>query len=166
MRKSLSMRAAAASAVALLLFSCGLTAALAHGQGSFGGAGMRPGFAHGRGFAPGFHNAGRQPWNWRGPYAANRFGRNGRFWNRGGFYGGFYGGGFYYPPYTYGGPGPDFGGGGGGGLIIAVGGPSASNYPAAFAESPDPGGEGPCVIHHLIYDSSGQYVGERRTAGC
>ena len=130
---------------------------------------MRPGFVHNRGFAPGFRDPSRQSWNWRGRYGWNRYSRNGRFSNGGGFYGGFYGPGFWYSPYGYGDAGytyGDAGGLGGGSLIIGVGAPYASNFPAAAADSPDPNLEGGCVIHKLIYDRSGKFVGDRQTAGC
>jgi hypothetical protein len=163
MRTSLSRRAAAALAASLLLLSPGLEAAFAHGQASFGAPGLRSGFVHNRGFAPGFRNAGRQSWSWRGPYGGNRYGRSGRFWNQG-FYGGFYGPGFWYPTYGYGGPGPA--GEGGGPVVIVVGAPSFNDLAAAPNEGANLGPQGGCVIHKLSYDRTGAYLGDRRTSEC
>jgi hypothetical protein len=121
---------------------------------------MRPGFAHGHGWAPGSR---RQAWAFRGQ---NGFRGYGRFRNGGGFYGP----GFWYGPYGYGGGyGYGYGDAGGGGaagpVIIVVGAPAARDFLAAPGAAADPGPEGGCVIHKLNYDSAGRYVGERQTAG-
>jgi hypothetical protein len=47
-----------------------------------------------------------------------------------------------------------------------VGAPSFNDFPAALAEGADPNAEGGCVIHKLIYDGSGKYLGERQIPGC
>jgi hypothetical protein len=155
MRTSLPMRAAAASAAALLFLSPGLKAAFAHSQTSFRAPVPRPGFVHSHGFGP-----GRQSWSWRNENGRNRFSRYGWFWNQGGFYGP----GFWYWPYGFGETAGAVGGAGG--LVIAVGAPSLAAFPAAIAESADPSPKGGCVIHKLIYDGSGKYVGERQTPEC
>jgi len=157
MRASLSMRAAAASAAVTLFLSFGLEAAIAHGQASFRSPVMRPGTAYGRHQAMGWRNGGRQSWSWRSQYGRNRWSRNGWGWNQGGLYGG----GSWYSPYGFGNAAS--GAGGGAPLIIVVGEPS---LPAAVADSADQHAEGGCVIHKLVYDGSGKYVGERQTPGC
>jgi hypothetical protein len=160
MRTSLAMRAAAASAAALLFLSPGLEAALAHSQTSFSGPVLRTGFVHNHGFAPGFRGSGRGPSAWRGQYGRNRYGGAGWFWNGGGLYGG----GFLYSPYGF----VDAGGGsaGGGGTLVVVGAPAFSVFPGAAPGVADPSPEGGCVIHKLAYDSAGNYVGERQTPEC
>jgi len=156
MRASLSMRAAAASAAVMLFLSPGLEAALAHSQASFRSPGIRPGLVHSHGQALGWRNGGRQSWTWR---SQNRWSRNGRFWN----YGGFYGSGFWFSPYTY----ADASSGvSGGAPVIVVGAPSFNDFPAAVDENADPKAEGGCVIHRLSYDSAGKYVGERQFPQC
>lgn len=154
MRTSLAMRAACASAAVTLFLVSGPQAAFAHGQMSSGAPAMRPGFVHSHGSTAGRRSAGRQPWPWR---SQNRWSRNGRFWNQGGF-----GSGFWYSPYGY--SGAASGSGGGVPLLIVVGAPSFNDFPAA--PNGDPGPQGGCVIHKLAYDSAGKYVGERQTSGC
>jgi len=155
-------------------------AALAHGQASFRAPVLRPAFVHNRGFPADPRNAGRQSWNWRngggqswawrGRYGGSRYGRNGWFlnqgrnswtWNQGQSYGGD----FWYPPYGYEGASASPSPGPGGALIIAVGAPSEGNFPAFAAQTADPN-EGGCVIHRLLYDGSGSYLGERQIPEC
>ena len=93
---------------------------------------------------------------WRGGSRGDRFSGDGGFRNR--FV--LLGGGFWYPPYGL----ADAGGGGGGSLIVIE--PSAPGiYPADSI-----GGfeaiSGGCVIHRLLYDRAGKYVGERQTPEC
>jgi hypothetical protein len=156
MRISLSMRAAAAS-LAVVLLSPGLEAALAHGQASFRGPVMRPASAYAHGQARGWSNGGHYSWTWRGQYGRDRFSHNGWLWNQGGLYGV----GFGYSPYGLAGASS-----GVGAPVIVVGAPSFNDFPPAVAESADPNAEGGCVIHKLIYDRDGKYVGERQTPGC
>ena len=157
MRTSLAMRAAAASAAALLFFAPGLEAALAHNQTMFRAPALRPGFVHNNGQAAGLRDGGPHSWSWRGRYGWNRYGRNGWFWNGGGLYGG----GFLYSPYGF----MDTGGGSTGTLVV-VGAPALSVFPGAPAGVADPSPQGGCVIHKLAYDSAGNYVGERQTPEC
>ena len=155
MHTFIPMRAAAASAVVTIFFSLGLQAALAHAQASFRSPVMRAGFVHSHGRTLGWRNAGRQSWTWR---SQNRWSRNGWFSNQGGFYGS----GFWFSPYGF----ADAAGGASGDVpVIVVGGP-LNDFPAAVTESADRNSESGCVLHKLIYDESGKYVGERQTPEC
>jgi hypothetical protein len=135
-----------------IFFSLGLQAALAHAQASFMSPVMRPSFAHSHGRALGWRNAGRQSWSWR---RQNRWSRNGQFWN----YGGFYGSGFWFSPYGFADAAS------GDAMVITIGRP-LNDFPAAVTESADQNSESGCVLHKLIYDESGKYVGERQTPEC
>jgi hypothetical protein len=156
MRTSLPMRAVSASAALALLLSLGLEAAFAHPQASFGPPAMRPGFVHGHALAPGSRNGAHSSWMWRGGSRGDRFSRDGGFRNRFGLVGG----GFWYPPYGL----ADAGGGGGGSLIV-IGGSTPGIYPAASIGGFE-ANSGGCVIHKLIYNANGKYVGERQTPEC
>jgi len=154
------MRAASASAAVTLFLSFGLEVALAHTQASFWSPVMRPGFVHGHGLTPGWGNGGRSSCAWRGQSRGNRWSRDGWFWNGGGFYGS----GFWYSPYGF----ADAASGvsGDAPVVIVVGAPSFNDFPPAVTESADWRSEGGCVIHKLIYDRAGKYVGERQTPEC
>jgi CubicO group peptidase (beta-lactamase class C family) len=156
MRISLLMRAAAASAAVTLFLSPGLEAALAHAQASFRPPVTRPVFGASHRQAQGWGNGGRQWWSQNG---RNRWSRNGRDWN----WGGLYGSGFWYSPY---GSADASSGASSVVPVIVVGAPSFNGFPAAVAEGADPNAEGGCVIHKLIYDGSGKYLGERQIPGC
>jgi hypothetical protein len=156
MRISLLVRAAAASAAVTLLISPDLEPALAHAQASFRPPVTRPAFGASHRQAQGWGNGGRQSWSQNG---RNRWSRNGWDWN----WGGLYGSGFWYSPYGF---ADSSGGVGGGAPVIMVGAPSFNDFPAALAEGADPNAEGGCVIHKLIYDGSGKYLGERQVPGC
>jgi hypothetical protein len=159
MRISLLMRAAAASAAVTLFLSYGLEAAFAHAQTSFRSPALRPAFTSSHGQTQGWRNGGRQSWTWRSQNGRNRWSRNG--WDSN--WGGLYSSGFWYSPYGL----PDASGGAGGGApVIMLGAPSFNEFPAAVAEGADPYANGGCVIHKLIYDGSGKYLGERQTPGC
>jgi hypothetical protein len=155
MRTSPLMRAVSASAAATLFLSLGVEAPLAHGGPSFGAPVMRAGSVHGHSGALGWRHGSRSSWAWRGE---NRWSRNGRFWNGGGFYGS----GFWFSPYAY----ADTGSDAGGGPVVAVGAPTLNIFPAAATEGFDSNSGGGCVIHKLIYDRAGNYVGERQTPAC
>jgi hypothetical protein len=156
MRISLLMRAAAAFAAVTLFLSPGLEAALAHAQASFRPPVTRPAFGASHRQPEGWGNAGRQSWGQNG---RNRWSRNS--WDSN--WGGLYGSGFWYSPY---GSADASSGASGVVPVIMVGAPSFNAFPAAFAEGADPSTEGGCVIHKLIYDGSGKYLGERQTPGC
>ena len=165
MRIPLSLRVARACAAATLIFSLSLTPSFAR----MGGSGGRPAFGSGhfshfatRGFNRGFA-FNRFGFNRFSPNRFNRFGFN-RF-NRFGFnrFGGdqlLIGGG-------WGGGGWDGWGGGpiSGPIIVGDGAPGINNVSA------DPGRDGAgsaggCVIHKLIYDRDGKFVGERQSPQC
>ncbi len=157
MRTSLPMRAVSASAAVALFLSLGLEAAFAHPQASFGPPVMRPGIVHGHGQPPGWRNGARSSSAWRGWNRGDRWSRDGRFWNGGGILGG----GFWYPPYGL----ADAGGGGGGSLIV-IGASAPGIYPAASIGGFEANSGGGCVIHKLIYNANGKYIGERQTPEC
>jgi len=159
MRTSLLTRAASASAAAALFLSLGLEPALAHTQGSFRSPVARPMIAHSHGQARGSRNGGRYSWTWRSQNGRNHRSGDGWLWNQAGFYGSD----FWYSPYGFAGAAS---GVGGAPVIIAVGAPSFNGFPSPVAEGGDPNAEGGCVIHKLIYDGSGKYVGERQIPGC
>jgi hypothetical protein len=152
MRTSLAMRAVAAFAAALLFLPLVAEAAFAHGSASFGPPAMHGG-VRGHGQAQGWRDGPRQSWSWRRQYGGNRYGQNGWFWNGGGF--------FWSSPYGF----ADTGGAGGGALVV-VGAPTLSVFPGVPAGVADPSPQGGCVIHKLIYDGGGKYVGERQTSEC
>ncbi len=155
MRTSLLMRAVSASAAVTLFLSLGVEAPLAHGASSFRAPVMRGGPVHGHMSALGSRHGSRSSWAWRGE---NRFSRNGRFRNGGGFFGS----GFWFSPYAY----ADTGSAAGGSPLVVVGAPALNVFPAAASESFDANAQGGCVIHKLIYDRAGKYVGERQTPEC
>ena len=176
MRISLGSRAARACAAATLIFSLSLAPSYARmGGGSF--ARPAPGFGHFQHFAPrgfnrrfdfdrfGFNRFGHQRFD---RFGFNRFGRFNRF-NRFGF-GAFGGnqlavGGWGWGGWGWGG-GPVSAGatqpiilGDGAPVIINIGAdPNAGDAGAGYG--------GGCVIHKLIYDSNGKYVGERQSPQC
>ena len=175
MRISLDTRAARACAAALVIsLSAAPSFARMGGVGgaSFGRPGFGPGHAHGfapRGFKPGFgpnrfgfdrfgpKRFGRFGSNRFGRFGFNRFGRFGfnRFGNQlliGGW--GSDGWGGYSVPAAASEP-----------IILGGGAPVIINVGAEPAPS-GAGYEGGCVIHKLIYDSAGKYVGERQSPQC
>jgi hypothetical protein len=155
MRSFLLMRGACASAAATLLFSLGFASSLAHAPPLFGSPAMRPGIVHSHGQAPGWRNRDRRSWAWR---SRSPLGRNGWFWNQGGIYGS----GFWFSPYAY----ADTGSATGGGPLVVIGAPALNVFPAAATDNFDQSSEGGCVIHKLIYDRAGKYLGERQTPEC
>ena len=169
MRISLGSRAARACAAAtLVFFSFSLAPSYARmggpGGASFGRPSFGPGHAHGfapRGLKPGF-GPNRFGFNRFGfkrfdRFGFNRFDRFGfnRFGNQlfiGGW--GWDGGGGYSVPAGVSEP-----------IILGDGAPVIINVGAEPA-APGAGHEGGCVIHKLIYDSAGKYVGERQSPQC
>jgi hypothetical protein len=154
MRISLSTGAGAACAVLALVLSLSAEAAFAHGSASFGAPAMRAGGVHGHASGPGWRNNSRSSWAWRGQNHF-RWGRNGRFGNQFGLLGGYW-------PYGFSDSGD---GAGGGGALVVIGAPVLNVDPAAASASLG-GPEGGCVIHKLLYDRTGKYVGERQTPEC
>ena len=165
MRISLGPRAARACA-AVLVISLSAAPSFARmggvGGASFGRARFGPGHAHGfspRAFKQGFgpHRFG---FNRFGPGRFDRFGYNrfGRFgYNRFGnqlLIGGW-GWGGYSAPAAASGP-------------IVLGGAPVIIDVGADPASRDAGGAsaGGCVIHKLMYDSAGKYVGDRQSPQC
>ena len=166
----LNERAPVIGALGLLWYECGQDFALfcyRVGCGAFtvfrsrsldlepGSPVMRPGFVHSHGRTLGWRNTGRQSWTWR---SQNRWSRNGWFSNQGGFYGS----GFWFSPYGF---ADAASGASGDAPVIVVGGP-LNDFPAAVTENADRNSESGCVLHKLIYDESGKYVGERQTPEC
>ncbi len=163
MRISLAIGAARASFAATLVFSLGLSPSFARMGGSAGGSFARSGIAMGHfsHFAPrGFKGrsaAGRFAFNRFGPNRFDRFGFNhfNRFGNQ--FLIGGWGGwsGYSAPaaasePIVVGGGPP---------VIINIGvDPTQGDAASAYM--------GGCVIHKLMYDSNGKYVGERQIPQC
>ena len=177
MRISLATRAVRACAAAALVFSLGLAPAFARGQG--GASFARPAFGMGhssrfapRGFNPrfGFNRSGFDRF---GPNGSARFGASpfGRFgfnrFNRFGQFGrnqlliggwGWGGWGWGGDPASAGASAP---------IIVGDGAPVIINVGADPAPGDAAAGYGgACVIHKLIYDSSGKYVGERQSPQC
>ena len=163
MRISLGSRAARACAAALVI-SLGAAPSFARmggvGGASFGRPAFRPGHAHGfapRGLKPGF-GANRFGFNRVGPKPVYRFGYNRFGYNRFGnqlLIGGWGWGGWGGVPVSTASEPIILGGGAP--VIIDVG---ADPAPAAG------GSAGGCVVHKLIYDSAGKYVGERQSPLC
>jgi hypothetical protein len=174
MRISLATRAVRACAAATLVFSLGLAPSYAR-MGGLGGASFArpaPGFGHFQQFAPhgfnrrfdfdrfGFHRFG-----------VNRFGRFG--FNRSNRFGPFGDNQLVIGGWGWDGWGWDGWGGVPGStgssepVIVGDGAPAIINVGA----DPRPrdagaGYAGGCVIHKLIYDSNGKYVGERQSPQC
>ena len=179
MRISLVTRAARVCAAAALVFSLGPAPSYARmGGASFARPG--PGFGHFQHFAPrgfnrrfgfdrfgfnrfGFDRFDRFRFNRFDRFGFNRFNRFGRFgdnqlgvgswgWGGGGWDG--WGG----VPVSTGASQP---------IIVGAGAPVIINVGAdpkpSSANAADAGG---CVIHKLIYDSNGKYVGERQRPQC
>jgi hypothetical protein len=161
MRISLVSRAACACVTATLVFAFSFAPSYARtgGGASFGrpafGAGHSPRFAP-RGFNGrfGFNRFGSKRFERFGFNRFNRFGFN-RFGNQlllGGW--GWDGWGGYSVPAAASEP-----------IILGDGAPVIINVGAEPA-APGAGYEGGCVIHKLIYDSAGKYVGERQSPQC
>jgi hypothetical protein len=162
MRISLATRAGRAFFAATLVLSLSLSPSFARIGGSAGASLGRPAFgmAHFSHFGP--HrfgrrfDAGRFSFNRFGPSRFDRFGFNhfSRFGNQL-FVGGWGWGGYSAPaaasgPMTVGDGAP---------IIINIGvDPTQGDAAGAYA--------GGCVIHKLIYDSNGKYVGERQIPQC
>jgi len=162
MRISLATRAARACCAATLVFSLGLSPSLARMGGPAGGSFARSGIGMGhfshfapRGFKRRFE-AGRFGFNRFGPNRFDRFGFN-RF-NRFGnqlFIGGWGGWGGYSAPAAASEP-----------IIVGGGPPIIINIGVDPAQSEASANTGGCVIHKLLYDSNGKYVGERQIPQC
>jgi hypothetical protein len=179
MRISLTMRAARACVAATFVLSLGLAPSFAHMGAPAAAPFARPalGFGHFPHVAPrgfdrrfdfdrfSFDRFGLKRFDRFGVarfdrFGVNRFGWNG--WNgsyqlglTGWGWGGYWGGPDYAPTEQ---PAP----------IIVVGGP-----PVLISLNSDPGTRdgdhgyaGSCVIHKLIYDRDGKYVGERQSPQC
>ena len=177
MRISLLMRVGRACAAATLVLSLGLAPSFAHMVTPFARPGVGPG--HFSGFAArGFNRFGftRFGVNRFGPNRFDRFGfsrfnrfgfcrfgwngwnGNGWGWNQLGVTGGDYWGDPYSAPTA---PSePIIIGGGGPPVVISVngGGSGTSDAGSGYA--------GGCVIHKLIYDRDGRYMGERQIPEC
>jgi hypothetical protein len=184
MRISLATRAARACAAATLVFSLSLAPSFARMGGSTGAPFARPafGFGHFQHFAPrGFNRRfdfDRFGFNRFGPkrfdrFGANRFGRFGfnRF-NRFGS-GRFGGNPLVIGGWGWGGWGWDGWGGvpastaGSQPIIVGDGAPVIINVGADPKPSDAGAGyAGGCVIHKLIYDGNGKYIGERQSPQC
>ncbi len=180
MRISLATRATRVCAAATLVTSLSLAPAFARmGGGPVGAHFAGPGFAmgHSQGFAPrgvnprfGFSRSGfnRYSPNGSGRFGADRFGRfgfnrfnrfgAGRFGRNQLLIGGWGGWGWGGVPASAGASEPIIVGDGAP-VIINVGADPAPGVAAA-------GYAGACVIHKLIYDSSGKYAGERQSPQC
>jgi hypothetical protein len=124
----------------------------ARSHGWTGNAWGRPG-QNGSNRSSRWNGWGRNAWRWNGS------GRNGWYWSRAGLYG-F---GYWPSPDAYasaatppGGDGPP--------ILIAA--PSNNVYPPAEPASFDRAVGGGCVIHKLIYNADGKYVGEQQTPEC
>jgi hypothetical protein len=171
MRFSLSLRAARACAIALLIVSLGLAPSFARMGGSAGGSFGHSSFGMGHashfaphGFNPRFeigrfgfnrftpNRSDRSGFNRFSRFGPNRFGRNqllvGGGWDWDGWGG--------YPSSAA--PEP-FIAGGGAPIIISIG-VDPGQGEAGGASN------GGCVIHKLNYDSTGKYVGERQIPRC
>ena len=159
---SLSSRAARACAAALII-SLGAAPSSARmggaGGASFGRPGFGPGHAHG--FAPrgfnrrfGFDRLGSKRFDRFGFNRFDRFGFN-RFGNQL-FIGGWGWDGWGGVPVSTGVSEP---------IILGGGAPVIINVGAEPAPR-GAGYEGGCVIHKLIYDGAGKYVGERQSPQC
>ena len=172
MRIPLSLRVARACAAATLIFSLSLTPSFAR----MGGSGGRPasGSGHFSHFTPRGFNRGfafnRFGFNRFSPNRFNRFGFN-RF-NRFGFnrFGGdqlLIGGGWGGEGWGGWGWG-DWGGASiSGPIIVGDGAPGINNVGAdPGRDDAGPGYAGRCVIHKLIYDRDGKFVGERQSPQC
>ena len=173
MRISLSMGAGRACAAATLFLSLSAPPALSHA--TLPGLGLRVGTVHGHAQWAGslgwtrnarawqgesgwsrssrWNGWGRNAWRWNG------WGLNGRYWSQAGLYGL----GYWPSPDAYASaaiaPGAD-------GPSIVIGAPSINVYPPAEPASFDRDIGGGCVIHKLIYDRDGKYVGEQQTPEC
>jgi hypothetical protein len=171
MRISLATRAARACAAATLVFSLGLTPSHARMGGPAGAPFARPGvrvghFPH---FAPrgfnrrfdfdrfGFNRFGLKRFD---RFGANRFGRFGfgRFGGNQLVIGGWGWDGWGGVPVSAGASEPIIVGDGAPIIINVSADPKPSDAGAGYA--------GGCVIHKLIYDSNGKYVGERQSPQC
>ena len=188
----LSLRAARACAAAALIFSLGLAPSFARMGGGPGAGFARPavGFGHFQRFAPrgfnrgfdsnhfgfhrfgpnrfdhfGFNRFGPNRFNRFGPNRFNRFGFN-RF-NRFGFnrfggnqllIGGWGWGDWGGAPASTGASQPIIVSGGAPVIINVGADPSQGDASAEYG--------GGCVIHKLMYDSNGKYVGERQSPQC
>jgi hypothetical protein len=183
---SLAFRAACACAAATLIFSLGLSSSFARMGGAGGAHFARPAFGDGHfpHFAPhGFNGRfdfNRFGFNRFGPNRFDRFGFNrlNRFsFNRFGF-SRFGGSQFAIGGWGWGGGGWDGGGwdgwdgapvstGASEPIIVREGAPVVINI-GADPGSGDAGSaySGGCVIHKLMYDGNGKYVGERQTPQC
>jgi len=159
MRISLGSRAARVCVAATLVFSFGFAASYAH-TGAGRASVARPAFGagHSRRFAPrGFDRRAdfeRFGFNRFGTKRFDRFGFN-RFGNQL-LIGGWGWDGWGGVPVSTGASYP---------IILGDGAPVIINVGA----DPAPrraGYEGGCVIHKLIYDSAGKYVGERQSPQC
>jgi hypothetical protein len=176
MRISLATRATRVCAAATLVFSLGLAPAFARGQG--GASFARPAFGmdHMQRFAPrgfnprfgfnrfGFNRVGPNAFGRLGAdrlgrFGANRFDRFGAFGRNqlliGGW--GWDGWGWGGVPASAGASGP---------IVVGDGAPVIINIGADPAPGDAAGYAGACVIHKLIYDSSGKYAGERQSPQC
>ena len=189
MRISLALRAACACAAATLIFPLGLSSSFARMGGAGGAHFARPAFGGGHfpRFAPhGFNGRfdfNRFGFNRFGPNRFDRFGFNrfNRFgstrFNRFGL-NRFGGNQFAIGGWGWGGGGWDGGGWGDWGgapvstgasepIIVREGAPVIINIGADSAPSDAGAGySGGCVIHRLMYDSNGKYVGERQIPQC
>jgi hypothetical protein len=161
MRFPLSLRAARACALAMLLFSLGLAPSFARmGAGPGPAARPGPGFGHVQHFAPqGFNRrteADRFGFNRFGPKRFDRYGFDRFNRHRGNqlFVAGGWGWGGYCASAA---PAP---------ILAGDGAPVVIN----IGVDPGPGDTGAlngrCVIHKLNYDNAGKYVGERQIPQC
>ncbi|HEY1783774.1 MAG TPA: hypothetical protein VGG79_25665 [Roseiarcus sp.] len=178
MRISLATRATRVCAAATLVFSLGLAPAFARmGGGPVGAHFARPAFGGGhfpriapRGFNPSFglnrfgfsrfgpSGPGRFDANRFSRFGFNRFDRFGRFGRNQLLLGGWGGWGWGGVPASAGASEP---------IIVGDSAPVIINVGADPAPGPAAAGYGgACVIHKLIYDSSGKYAGERQSPQC
>ena len=168
MGMSLCTRAGPASVAAIIVLAS-LAPALAGGMRG-GPAPARGGFLapHHGGFLAARGRVGRYAASdWRGGRASawrnragwSRWGRNSWYWGQAGL---LSWGGSYWPD-TYGYSGPAVAQSGEASPVL-VSAPSVAIY--AGAASDPPGAGGACVIHKLLYDRAGKYIGERRFAEC
>jgi hypothetical protein len=120
---------------------------------------MRQANVASRGQARDWRNGGHHSWSPRSQNGWSRWSGNGWFWNQGGVYGS----GFWFSPYAFA-DAPTAAGGDA--PLVADGAPALNLYSTAGTEGFDPDSGGGCVIHKLIYDRAGIYLGERQTPEC
>jgi hypothetical protein len=119
-----------------------------------GGWTLRAATVSGHGQRPGWRGAS---WSWRSQNRGNRGSRNGWYWNQAGLYGSSY----WLSPYASANPAVS-----GDGPSVVIGTAAVDVFLAAGPGSIDWALGGGCVIHKLMYDGAGKYIGEGQTPEC